>query len=302
MLSFKDKNYKMPATGALKSPLDVRTFSYPTKTYNKQKGGKRYDTADIENQSKVGICTAIHLTQNAKKATGIRYSADFQYLMQKKYFDANTSIGWKEGSSIFHALKVAKGIGLLPEKDWKWTTQADRNLPYHEYIKKLQTVPENEIARLILIANKHKIKAYSSIPVTRDAMAAAIDNSKAGILARFLIGQEWWTDKNGNRTWEKNAIQPLRKSKKVISGHAVIESNYSGNSFRIANTWGPEWADLGTAYYLLREYSPTECWIVWYSEEELPHEIIVQLESRASIVGKILNLIQQIIRLVQKLI
>ena len=282
------KNYP---TGCEKSPLDVRTFtSSPITTYI-QKGGKRYLSKDIESQKKVGICTAIHFTQNACKATNIPFNADFQYLLQKIYYDSSLPIGWKEGSSIFSAVRIGKNYGLLPEKYWTHTTLEDRNLPYHEYIAKLRAIPMEEIERLIKIANKYKIKAYAKEKVTRDSMAQAIDESKAGILARFVIDNQWWNE----------PIEPLRRAKQAISGHAVTISNFDGGSFRIANTWGKFWADKGTAYYLLHDYMPTECWQVWYWDEEIPKEIEKKLESRRSIVGKILNLLQQIIILVVKL-
>ena len=282
----KNKTQNIP-NGSLPSPFDLRTFGSKTTTNKKQKGGERYKPEDIESQKKVGICTSISLTQNTRKATKRKYSAEFQYLLQKKYYDGN----WSEGSSIFHALKVAKNFGLLPEKYWIHTTYADRNLPYHEYIAKLKAIPDWEIKRLIKIANNYKIKAYAKVPVTRDAMAQAIDGSKAGILARFVIGSEWW----------RKPVEPLRKPIKPISGHAVTESNYDGDSFRNANTWSYLWADGGTAYFMLNDYKPTECWRVWYWDEEVPKEIQKKLGSRESIIGKIMNLIQQIVLLVLKL-
>lgn len=287
----------IPAFGAKPSPVDIRTFSVSVKSYPNIKGGQKYSPTDIEDQDKVGICTAISLTQNARKATGKQWSAEFQYLMQKMIYDKD----WDEGSSIFSAVRVAKNIGLLPADEWTYTTQADRNLSYHEYAKKLQAVPPSEITRLMQIAGKFKISAYATVPVTRDAMAAAIDNSKSGILARFALGNEWYTSIAGATTWDKDFIQPLRSPKTIISGHAVTESNYDGGSFRIANTWSSSWADGGTAYHLLSGYQPTECWAVWYPDEVLPKEIESQLESRASIIGKITDLLQQIVALVLKL-
>lgn len=235
------------ATGAKESKKDLRDFSFvPTKA--KWQGGKRYYAKDIEDQSKVGICTAISLTQQARKATGIKYSADFQYLLQKKYIDGN----WEEGSSIRSALKVASKYGLLPEKYFKY--KISRTQSYIKYIEKLKAIPEAEIQKLI--KKCIKIKGYASVPVDRDLMALAIDEAEGGILARFALGNEWWT----------NPIEPLRPPKKFVSGHAVIISNYTGGSQRIANMWGDDWADKGTAYYLLKDYAPTESWIVYYNK------------------------------------
>lgn len=294
----------MPPTGALKSKFDIRTFSAPTKAYANVKGGTRYEPEDIESQHNVGICTAISLTQNAKKATGMKFSADFQYLMQKKYVEGN----WNEGSSILYALKAARGKedsmgnfqygGLLPEAKWTFTTEADRKLPYHEYIKKLQAIPETEIRKLFYISKNYRIKAYASVVVNRDAMAQAIDGSKAGVLCRYDIGKEWWTDIKGNLTWDKNSIQPLRAPKVVISGHAVTDSNYNGNSFRVVNTWGKDWAEGGTAYRFIG-YNPTECWAIFY--DELPKEIDEKVKERETLKGQIMDLIQKVLELLLRL-
>ena len=288
-------------TGAEASPLDIRTFTFAPTFLGAYlpKGGARYGAANIEDQSKVGICTAISVTQNARKATGKPYSADFQYLIQKKFYDKN----WNEGSSGLHALKAAYTHGFLPLDEWKHTTQNDRKLSYSKYIAKLKAVSEDEIDRLLNIAAQHKIiSAYANVPVERDAMAAAISESKAGIIARFLVGKEWYTDKNGKKSYAKEDIEPLRSPRLPITGHLITLSNYDGNSFRTANTWGTDWADVGTAYLNLLTYQPTECWAVWYQDEILPPEIVQQQKSRKELLGQILNTLQKIVDLYNKLL
>lgn len=272
------------STGANKSKLDIRTFSYvPVKT--PVRGGVRYLPEDIEHQYSVGICTSISLTQNARKALGRKFSAEFQYLCQKKFYDLN----WDEGSSILHALKVAKNIGLLPEEEWTFTTEEDRKLGYQHYIDKLKTISDQEIERLKGIATNYKIKAYASVPIDRDLLANATDESKAGLLVRFNLGKEWWTE----------PIEPLRTPQIVISGHAVSDTRYNGNSRRIANSWGKDWADGGTAYYLLNDYFPTEAWIIYF--QDAPPKIDEKLEKRKQIQGKILDLLQKVVELLLKL-
>jgi hypothetical protein len=271
-------------TGANESPYDIRTFAYVPSGVPK-KGGKRYLAKDIQHQHKVGICTAIATTQNASKAVGKRFSAEFQYLMQKKLYDKN----WTEGSSLSSALKVARNIGFLPEKFWTFTTEDDRKLSYAKYIAKLQKVTDAQIEELKVLASPYKIQAYASVPVDHDLMAQAINESDAGILTRYALGNEWWTGQ----------IEPLRPPKVFISGHAVTDSNYDGGSFRIANSWGTDWADKGTAYRIHNDYRPTEAWIVHYGE--VPEVVEKQLASRKKILGSILNGLQEIIKLYQKL-
>lgn len=95
-------------------------------------------------------------------------------------------------------------------------------------------------------------------------------------------------------------VQPLRPPKNPISGHAVNLTNYDGDSFRISNSWGTDWADKGSAYFLFSQYRPTEAWSVWFTD--VPKEIEVQIESRASIIGKIMDLLQQAIYSLQQII
>jgi hypothetical protein len=261
------------ATGALESKKDIRDFTYKPDKAN-WKGGTRYLAKDIEDQQRVGICTAISLTQNARKATGIKYSAEFQYLLQKKYIDGN----WEEGSSIRSALKVASKYGLLPEKYFKY--KISRNQPYSKYIKQLQAIPQIEIDKLI--KKCIKIAGYASVPVDRDLMANAIDETNSGLLARFALGAEWWSA----------PIEPLRPPKKFISGHAVTISNYTGGSQRIANMWGDDWADKGTAYFILKDYAPTEAWIVYYNSTK---GLEKQIKRKNGIVGKVKKLLQTLI-------
>lgn len=248
------------ATGAEPSSVDDRDFIYIPDKAN-IKGGERYQTHDIEDQHRVGICTAISLTQNARKATKQAFSADFQYLLQKKFHDKN----WNEGSSARSALHIAKTYGFLPLYEWTHTTLADRKLSYAKYIAKLQAVSDAEIERLLKIAANHKILAgYAQVPIDRDLLANAIDESKAGLITRFVVGREWFTA----------PVEPLRKAAVPISGHLITISNYDGNSYRVANTWGDDWADNGTAYSSLLTYQPTEAWIPYYNV--LPAPIVEQ--------------------------
>ena len=273
------------STGAEKSKYDIRTFSFiPTKA--NIKGGQRYQLGDIENQFNVGICTGISMTMNARKVFGRDFSDDFQYLLQKKYVDGN----WNEGSSAFSALKVGKNFGFLPQKYWTFTTLEDRKLPYRQYIEKLKAVPDSEIKRLLELSKDYRLSGYARVPVERDSLADAIDESQAGIITRFAMDSKWYTQ----------PIEPLRAPTPATSGHLVSTTNYDGGSFRIANSWGQQWADGGTAYYLLRDYAPTEAWIPYYGP--LPEPIEVQKENRSKIIGQIQDYLQKIISLLQLLV
>lgn len=257
------------ASGAFESFPDPRTVVYPVSTMGAPlvAGGVDYLPTDIEHQHKVGICTAISRVQLRQKQTGKKYSPDFQYLLQKKFYDGNT----QEGSSILHANKVAKKIGFLPASLWTYTTESDRYLPYYDYMAKLEAIPISEIVRLAGSPDENgefsgglcvdKIAGYANVNVLdAQAMAKAIDDSigQAGILCRYNVGEDWWVP-----SWNAQDIDPLRPPRNPTSGHAIIMSKYDYSvplQQKLANTWGISWCLGGTAHVNWSNYKPTEAW------------------------------------------
>jgi len=251
-------------TGAHESPFDNRTWTHDTTMATPLvSGGNRYMPEDIEHQHRVGICTAISMTQNAGKALGKKFSADFQYLLQKKYIDLN----WMEGSSVFSALKVGKTYGFLPAELFTYVTEQDRYLSYDVYIEKLKAVPLSEILRLLALCTD-KLSGYAQLPLDPYSLAKGILDSKAGILARYSLGSEWWLP-----THDPKDIDPLKSPKFVISGHAVTKSRFDFSKderFEIANSWGTDWCDVGNAHAVFPEYHCTEAWIPYYDQVPTP--------------------------------
>ena len=255
----------IPSFQTRPSPKDKRTVQHSSLTQISQplvSGGVEYLASDIENQAKVGICTAISLVQNQQKANGKKYSADFQYLLQKKFYDLN----WIEGSCVLNALKVAKNYGFLPAELWTWTTQADRNLTYAQYITKLQTIPDTEVHRLLALC-VDKIPGYAQItnPADAHAMASAIQDSKSGILCRVECGTTWWTSIYGRYSWAEKDLDPLRYPNPSTGGHAIGLSNFDfnmNNQLTTPNTWSPLWCRNGSADLILDNYPITEAWVI----------------------------------------
>jgi len=259
------KNITEISFGANISPKDKRNIQFSDLTFTGGelyiKGGKEYLASDIEHQHKVGICTAIHLIQNRQKANNKKYSADFQYLLQKKYLDNN----WYEGSSIYSSLKVGYNYGFLELKHWTYTTEADRFLSYDEYIAKLQSIPEKEIKRLIKLCID-KIGGYAWVDISDEQqIAKAITNSKAGILCRFAVDKNWWTSVSGVTSWAEKDLSPLRPPVIATSGHAIIGSNFDFSiqeKLTLANTWGSTYCRNGSIDTILSKYKPTEVWSI----------------------------------------
>ena len=264
-------------------------------------GGYDYLPEDIEHQHKVGVCTSASLIQNAQKTIGKRFSIEFQYLLQKKYYDGN----WDEGSSILIALKVGTKYGFLPIEEWTYTKDEDRLLPYTAYIAKLQAVPESEIQRLISLCSDYKLSGYAQIDQTDPmAISRAITASKSGILCMYLVGKEWWTSIDGRNSWSPSDINPLRAPEQYISGHAVSNSKFDyTKSFmqKIPNTWGVTWNMRGVADINWLNYKPRECFVPYYGMTEVQlQELKTNLRSKISLLQKIIELYIKIISLLKR--
>lgn len=286
---------KTYATGALPSPLDLRVFKYaPTADLSTAlqlyDGGETWESEYIDDQHAVGICTAISLTMKAHRHFGIKFNADFQYLLQKRFYDNKMPIGWDEGSSAYHAILCGYYYGFLPEEEWTHTTIEDRKGSYSKYIKKLKAIPDEEIDCLLGIAKKYKIKAFASTPVNRDAMAVATLKCD-GLLARFVIDETWYTRNMG----DKDELYSNGVNK---SGHIVNDVRFAGNSRRIVNSWGPDWSKDGTAYYNLAQVRPTEAWSVWFGD--VPKEI--EDQKNAVTKRQVLSLLQTLLVLSRRLL
>jgi hypothetical protein len=264
---------------------ELRTMADP---YPVMKAGYSYAPEEIEHQHKVGICTAISLTQNTRKAIGIKFSADFQYLLQKKYYDS----GWWEGSSILHALKVGTKYGFLPESEWTWTTENDRLLPYDAYVAKLKAVPEEEIQRLIKLCSDYKLTGYAQVAYQDpQAIAKALQSSRSGLLCMYVVDEQWWSP-----SWSPKDINPLRAPKTNLSGHAIIMESLDytkGFDQVLPNTWGTKWNRGGKGDINWSNYKMRECWIPYYSITEVElQDLKKTLYSKLSLLQKILELLK----------
>lgn len=268
-------------TGAIVSELDPRTIKHlDLAGVPLIFGGVIYTPADHDNQHHVGICTAISRTELRQKQTGRKYSPDFQYLLQKKYCDGGFNY---EGSSILSANKIAYNYGFLPLELFTYITEADRSLPYDQYILKLQAIPDAEIERLAgkpsPLTGKiegglcvDKIVGYAQVEVN-DAQAVAkavIDSpNQAGILCRYGCQSNWWTP----------PIDPLRYAPET-SGHAIILSSFDYNiSFMqmLANTWGPYWNIGGNAHINWSNYPMSEAWVDLLVAPVVPKYVFTKL-------------------------
>lgn len=252
----------MPETfafGAEPSKEDLRTVKTtdlalgfpPPLTYKIDYTGQPH-----KNQKKIGLCTAAAVATLAEKffGTGWVGSMEWLYKIGKVFIDGNTT----EGSSAFTMLKAAQKYGIPSES--KFPSNCDRT--YAEFMQ------NTEITQAMLDdAALHKIPGYAQVPLNQTDLMQAIYQSRCGIIARHSLGNEWWTDINGNWTNDKAKLQPLRAPSVVISGHLVGHVGYDATGpykHTIRNSWGDAWCDRGDIFFYLQTLVQhfTEAWTI----------------------------------------
>lgn len=287
-----NKNYLIH--GADESPKDSRTIKEPKTsilayfTFAKD-GGKPIKPECILDQNRVGICTSISNVQLVFDRTGKRYSEDFQYLIQKLYYDKS----WHEGSSVFHSIKASYDLGYLPKEIFDKYFTRDTNESYAVYIERLKAIAYNEKLMQELLAQCEKVmQGYTNIGVSLPAIAQAIDDTENGVLVRFTCGWSWFYKViNGlvKTCWDGELIEPITAPIATptfpITGHAVSLPFYKTSALYLGNTWSKFWCADGHAKV---DYMPTEAYKVYFKnfddtlklpikKSEFKHKFTIQM-------------------------
>lgn len=209
-----------------------------------------------KNQMKVGICTAACVTTLAERFfnDGVPLSMEWLYKMGKVLIDG----ALYEGSSIFTMLKTAQKYGIPSEAKFP----SNCNRPYSEFIQDVTITQE-----MLDDAAKHKIPGYAQVPVDPASLMQAIYASKCGIATREDVGNELWTDVNGNWTNDASKLEPWRRTINIISGHAIGMTQYDATGDfkgKKRNSWGDDWCNKGDIEFYLKTRAPffTEAWTI----------------------------------------
>ena len=249
------------AFGAKLSPVEKGTMvHFSVNAAPLTKGGIIYAPADSDDQFTVGICTGIDLANMASKVYGKKYSPDFHYFMQKVHYDGDMT----EGSSNLSSLKVGQNIGFLPIELFPYITEADRQLPYAEYIAKMQAIPSAEIAQCVAQC-ENKLLGYASVNPDIQSMAQAILDSQAGIMCMYEVDDAWWTSVAGIASYAPADIDPIRAPKTVMDGHSIKPTyfDFSASPWLLhANTWGTTYDLEGNCHV---GYLPEEVFIPYFN-------------------------------------
>lgn len=249
-------NY-IPATGAKEKLPDIRDL----KPKDLASGGVLpvigkidYSDQPVLNQGQKGICTAIALCQMIEKMYGIRLSYAFLYKVGKRVYDQNK----KEGSWLRTMLKTANNYGL-PRYE---LAPYDINQSHADFMNEPDYSPE-----VYKDALEHTLGGYASVPVMdKYTLAEYINKTPYGLYTRVVVGSNWYSDTQGNITWDKAKINPLRPLENAVSGHAILKLGYdytNGMVTRDRNTWGENWCDKGEIDIPDFNDNITEAWILY---------------------------------------
>lgn len=256
---------------AIESPEDSRTVQEPRVSVlsmfsSLKAGGKPVAVEKILNQYAIGKCTAISLIQIVWDRTGVLYSDDFNYGLQKKFLDG----AWFEGSSVFHAIKAAQKYGMLRKEIFDQYFNFNPTWDYATYSRKLKELFDNDALVNKLLAQCEKpIQGYSVVaPNIRDIAAAVADTDNA-VLARYTCGSSWfYKNINGIRrsAWEGNGViepitPPIATVTFPITGHAVSLTHNTDADLFLSNTWSADWSKDGHASI---DYTPTEAFKIYF--------------------------------------
>ena len=227
-----------------------------------------YSKDEVLNQGKKGICTAISLAKMLSKMFGFKVSWVFLYKMGKR-LEGNTD----EGAALIDMLRAAFKLGV-PHYE---LAPYDINCDYATFMAQPDFSPA-----VYADAALHKLPAYAQVlPLNKDTLIQALSTSKYGLYTRIEVGDEFWTDKNGNRTYDPALLQLIRTPQTVISGHAIVTETLDyrniPNTGIWGNSWGDGWCDHGNGAFDADAWIGTYLTEAWVISDKFIHSFDTNL-------------------------
>lgn len=274
---------------SIDDPRTIESSSIAT-TGELQKEGKvvlDFDHVnELCNQKKIGICTmcGVRMASENYFRDGVRLDEYWGYLMGKVFID-DPRFGHFEGSSSLTMLKTANKYGI-PEKEFceKFPLKTDGT--YIQFYQSFLNDYNGVIPQAILDnAAKHKIPGYfriASNPATKNTpdsveIARQINQGRV-VVARFALGDNLHTDRNGKYTRKAEDLLPVRAPEQITSGHIMNINEYweAGLELGGPNSWSRTWCpdnEKQEAGYYWFEYATqigyfTEAWAIMAPEDK----------------------------------
>lgn len=257
-----------PGTGAHESPKDPRDWTlasvgapttYPTSRFL----DTDWMTASMQGQ--IGCCVGCSGEEIVRRIVYLLTGTPPEELSWRFVYALAKCLDGVQEQGTYPSL-VAKIIRTYGVPLAKYCPN-NINLDHETFVygRNIQAIPKEAFTDAL----KRKAGADMTVPCTIDGIKQAINyaaDNKGGVMILRQIGNTYWTDSNGNSTWDKNKILPLRVPAIFTSGHEEFLTGYDiepvTNRMRIywLNHWSPQWADNGRGW----EYA--DVWIPYVVE------------------------------------
>jgi len=220
--------------GAIPSPIDYRTIvarasgTLPPSSFRVDLN--KPCTNQLCNQRKNGICTACDVRMRAEHHfnDGVRLDEYWLYLMGKILVEKAANVLY-EGSAILYMQKCAdKDHYGIPDETMQAKYPLNVDGTYADFIASFQARYGGKIPQEVLDnAKGHMIPGYRSVPLDQVSIANEIS---AGRMVGFMltVGENTYTDIDGNVTWLWSFLCPWRAPKVIDGGHAIACNEYIG--------------------------------------------------------------------------
>lgn len=269
----------LPATGGLKSPPDYRDIylgqvSSPTDTPPSY--FVDISAIPIEDQKKIGCCVGCAAMKYKQvldyKDTGKVLPLSFRFA----YALAKCRDGYSgEGTYPRLVAKNIKEDGISTDE----TCPNDSSLPHEDFV--FQRIENNIPISAKDEAYRAKTSGYAFVPIDKESIKQAVFNN-SGLIMLARIGREWYTDKDGIRTYDKTKLLPIQPPNQVLSGHEVYVYGYrevgSDLEIHFINSWTKDWADNGTGYILLSQYKPFIDEMITFTD--IPNHLLEEVHNK----------------------
>lgn len=211
----------------------------------------------VWHQRKIGACVG-HAwgksQQNCEfveRGKVVNLSARFLYAMAKCR-DGYTG----EGTYPRLVAQILKDYGCATED----TVPNDTTLDHETYVYNRQQ--SNIPQAAFLEAKQYGIDGFAWADISMEGIKKAIHYAKTkrqGVVMLMRVGDTYWVAPDGQITWDKNKILPIRRPKEITSGHEIYPCGYEYENKRLKihflNSWGEEWADEGKGWFWYDEHA-----------------------------------------------
>jgi len=260
--------------GALESPVDDRDWTlasagapttYPSSCFIDQ------EFMNVTMQGQIGSCVGNTGEEIVRKiiytlfGTQEELSFRFVYALAKclegtpGYEQYWRTVGANDGTYPSLVAKIIRVYGVPLAK----YCPNDVNLSADNfcYQRKLMNIPQEAFADALKRRSGADFAVTPSIEGIKQAINYAKENN-GGVMILRRMGDTYWKDKNGNTTWDKKKILPIRVPKTFVSGHEEFLYGYDEepNTGRVRiywlNHWSKDWADNGRGWEYADEWLP----------------------------------------------